>query len=358
MMTQDQESERESQLLDFIVEVKRGGKEEILTAGGDVMRLSPQLLMRAMMWVLNDNPESRAALEQGAPQFFDDFKKLVVDPDSESGNDSDNDGWRARLGLLGQVFHAQVSGNVTMEPDRQWDYDAGNRIIPTPRPRYVCAPQTYLFDDDEFDDDDQDAESQSPSFRYVSAHRRTVRGFSEEAVPREAFESALVGTFGIQDMFSQRDNLPDLPYKSFMSAGGLHELWPTVVIYRVEGIESGVYAFNDSDNTLSRIADAPSREDLRAMARGQKYADDCAFALILVSDLGQIAGKYTGPCGYKLALVDAGCALQMFGMSLTAVGLGGVPAGAIDDHAISSLLLLSDSETPLFMFFCGCPSAR
>jgi SagB-type dehydrogenase family enzyme len=197
--------------------------------------------------------------------------------------------------------------------------------------------------------------SSSRGFEDVRMSRRTIREFSGETVSRGSFEDALLGTFGIETMFSQSGDLPDLPGKAFMSAGALHELWPAVVVYNVEGVSPGTYVFNDSDSSLSRLGSAPSRESLSEMARGQKYADDCAFALILISDLDQISGKYTGPSAYKLALVDAGCALQMFGMSLTAVDLGGVPTGAIDTQKVTDWLSLADYETPLFIFFCGCP---
>lgn len=131
-----------------------------------------------------------------------------------------------------------------------------------------------------------------------------------------------------------------------------------MVVYDIDGIAPGLYYYRDEENKLVRVADAPSREEMDEVSFHQGFARDAQFIVFFVSDLVELSWKYRSPAAYRLAWADAGAALQMFGMALTATGLAGVPTAALRADLLRTALRISNDEIVTLAFYGGLPTGR
>lgn len=144
------------------------------------------------------------------------------------------------------------------------------------------------------------------------------------------------------------------------SAGGLQALEFYIATYGCIGLSAGFFHYRSDIHALTRFpdGDAAADEMLRQCARAWDEPDRIPPVLVvLAARLPRIAWKYEG-VAYRLALLDAGVALQSLYLVTTDLGLAGAAVGASDPDLFAQASgVESWEETCVAAFGFGRPRA-
>ncbi|MEA9976861.1 MULTISPECIES: SagB/ThcOx family dehydrogenase [unclassified Pseudomonas] len=182
--------------------------------------------------------------------------------------------------------------------------------------------------------------------------RRSVRSFSQEKLSLAALESILVAGQGCTSVDGKR---------SAPSAHALHPLMLTVVIHQVEGLSSGVYAFDSKSGRISRNRDPIKNGLLNAAALGdERWLEEAPAVIVIAADrdlaiLHFADQQADGLRGARYVDFEAGAVTQNMYLATTAAGLGGVVVMGFDDIKMKDVLGLKLSHFPVALFCVGHP---
>jgi SagB-type dehydrogenase family enzyme len=143
-------------------------------------------------------------------------------------------------------------------------------------------------------------------------------------------------------------------YRTAPSAGALYPLELYLVAGRVEGLEAGVYHYDPAGHALTSVTMGDRRADLAAAALGQASVRDAAVNLVFVAEFERTTQRY-GERGVRYVYMEAGHAAQNVLLQCVSLELGAVVIGAFEESTVSDLLLLSETETPLYIIPVGRP---
>ncbi len=197
----------------------------------------------------------------------------------------------------------------------------------------VCAPSIRI--DGDFDE--------------VVTSRRSAAGFSDTAIPRDAFDRLLDSTLG---------------GRAFLGAPSVDLL---LFVHRVEGLAPGAYLYRRSGVDHSNAFDRDfgftpvgprlyrlDEDDVRPHARAthvdQAVASDGAFCLTMLAPLDE-ALRAEGAAAYRRLHLEAGAIGHVLYLGATALGLGATGIGAFYDVALKQML--GTELTPLYGFAVG-----
>jgi SagB-type dehydrogenase family enzyme len=116
------------------------------------------------------------------------------------------------------------------------------------------------------------------------------------------------------------------------SAGGLQALEFYLATSGLAGLPSGFFHYRGDVHSLTHLSgsDAAAKQMLRQCARAWDQPDrPPPLLLVMAARLPRLAWKYEG-IAYRLALLDAGVALQSLYLATTDLGLAGAAVGASD----------------------------
>ncbi|MCS7144895.1 MAG: SagB/ThcOx family dehydrogenase [Archaeoglobaceae archaeon] len=172
--------------------------------------------------------------------------------------------------------------------------------------------------------------------------RRSIREYSGEPLTLKELSQLLWAGQGITDPRG---------FRTAPSAGALYPLELFVVIGRVEGIEEGVYRYIPEKHALVKVLDGDKREELSAIAVGQKCVKDAAIDIVITAIYERTTVKYKER-GIRYVHFEVGHSAQNILLQAAALDLGAVPVGAFDDERLKELLKLS-VEQPLYIIAIG-----
>ncbi len=138
-----------------------------------------------------------------------------------------------------------------------------------------------------------------------------------------------------------------------LSGGHLHF---HIVALRVDGLESGVYAFDPADLSLTQSRVGDFTDDVYGMCLGQDLAADCSFALVHTAHLAELVAAY-GDRGYRYACLDAGQIGERVNLWADHVGLGSSGIGGYYDDQANELLDLPLAHGIVYITLVGVPVA-
>jgi SagB-type dehydrogenase family enzyme len=173
--------------------------------------------------------------------------------------------------------------------------------------------------------------------------RRSTRSFSEEAITLEQLSQLLWAGQGITDPSGKR---------TAPSAGALYPIKLYVFIGNVEGVAVGVYVYDPTTHTLTRLIDGDQRQALSQAALGQSSVRQGAVDFVITGVYEIITSKY-GERGIRFVHLEAGHAAQNICLQAVGLKLGTVTVGAFDDASVQQVLGLSADETPLYIIPAG-----
>ncbi|GII62072.1 hypothetical protein Skr01_21570 [Sphaerisporangium krabiense] len=137
-----------------------------------------------------------------------------------------------------------------------------------------------------------------------------------------------------------------------------HECCPLsldVVAFRVDGLESGMYALDPLALSFTALAPLPPREALRDMTIQSEFCDSAAI-ITVTGDLEHAAETHGGH-GYRMLMTRAGAAAYAAWLEAVACGLvGTVFAGFIPSSVRVPLHCDGSSRHQLFALALGTPA--
>ena len=129
-----------------------------------------------------------------------------------------------------------------------------------------------------------------------------------------------------------------------------------LTIYLVTGnvpeIMDGVYVYETESHTIERVVDGDIRNELADAAMGQSSVRQGAVSFIVTVDFGIVMSRF-GVKGERFGTLEAGHATQNLCLQATALDLGLVTAGAINDDEVAEVLNLPKNLTPLYVIPVG-----
>ena len=174
-------------------------------------------------------------------------------------------------------------------------------------------------------------------------NRRSTRSYSGDPLTLQEVSQLLWAAQGITD---------DSGHRTAPSAVALYPLSIYVVTGNVPEIVDGVYIYDPEEHSMKRIIDGDIRNELATAAMGQASVRQGAVSFVITVDYGKITSRFEDK-GERFGTLEAGHAAQNLCLQATALNLGLVTAGAIDDDQVADVLNMPDNLTPLYVIPVG-----
>jgi SagB-type dehydrogenase family enzyme len=137
-------------------------------------------------------------------------------------------------------------------------------------------------------------------------------------------------------------------FRTAPSAGATYPL----EIYLVT--HDGLFHYAAPDHRLEQLGSEDLRRPLAKAAADQDWIAEAALNVVIACVRDRTRAKY-GDRAERYIQFEAGHAAQNILLQAAAMGLGGVPVGAIYEDQIKELLGLPEKEEPLYLLAIGHP---
>lgn len=231
-------------------------------------------------------------------------------------------------------FHDATRQALGMRPIAKRDRLAGTYPKPSPE-KPVMSPDRIALP--------APMDRPSPPFAQVLAARRSIRRPASQPLRLDDLSTLLWQCFRAADVPGR----PDVRLWRPVPAGGaIHALEYYLGIRRCDGLESGFYHYREQEHALYRLPSRPVLEERlnyrTAAAMGEpETLPDCV--IVMASRHPLLARGYEG-IAYRLALLQAGAAMQTLYLAATALGLAPCANGSGDSGLFEALTNLSPFE--------------
>lgn len=185
----------------------------------------------------------------------------------------------------------------------------------------------------------------SLSLERCIAQRRSVRGFSNQALTRDDLGQLLWAAQGLTGSDGGR---------AVPSAGALYPLELYVAARNVASLPAGVYRYVAYRHELLRGVGGSRSEALIDAALGQDWIAAAPACICIAAIFERTAVKY-GDRGHRYVYLEAGHAAESVMLQAVALGLATTMVGAFSDDEVGRLLCLSPKEIPLCLIPVGKP---
>lgn len=190
----------------------------------------------------------------------------------------------------------------------------------------------------------------------VLQQRITSRQFYSTPINQQQLSDLLYSSFGLIHGDWQCDDNSGIHVagirKASPSSGGLHAEEAYIVIYRVDGMQPGLYYYRPQDHKLDMIEAGNFEQQNIHWNRGQYFSKGMAVGIYLCARLDKYWWKYPHSRSYRIMLMDIGHVSQTFLLNATALGLQTWLTGAFQDSEIEQFLRL-DRQRESVMLFVG-----
>lgn len=217
--------------------------------------------------------------------------------------------------LYAWIAHVNSSPDVRRVISQPFTHYRGVPVIPLPRD---FAPTARTFED-------------------ILENRRSERDFSGEPMSLNAFSKLLYLGDGIVHLWNTPDGF-EWALRTAPSGGGLYPIEIYCVVFRVEGLQPGLYFYRPRDHSLEQLIAEDLTETLAEAIPGQASSVRQACAcFVLNAVMPRIKFKY-GERGYRFLMLEAGHIAQNLLLAAEAGGMGGVAVGGFLDDPVNGLL--------------------
>ncbi|EKO39225.1 MAG: SagB-type dehydrogenase [Solidesulfovibrio magneticus str. Maddingley MBC34] len=176
------------------------------------------------------------------------------------------------------------------------------------------------------------------------AARKSHRSFRQEIFTQDELGFLLWATQGLRKSPGLTGGLRTVP-----SAGCRHAFETYVAIYRVKGLDPGVYRYLPIEHALIEAVQVEDMEEEVAMAAfNQGFVSRGAATFIWTAVPARMEWRY-GEASYKVMALDAGHVCQNLYLACEAVGAGTCAIAAYDQEAFDAMLGL-DGETEFTIY--------
>jgi len=140
-------------------------------------------------------------------------------------------------------------------------------------------------------------------------------------------------------------------FRTAPSAGAIYPM----KIYFATG--QGFFVYEPADHSLQKVIEGDIRPRLCTQALRQTAVADAPCDIVIAGSIRKLASKYGGRAR-RYALLEAGHIAQNILLEATALGLGSVPIGGINDRAVARVCRFDDQLEPFYIICVGYPAGR
>lgn len=224
-----------------------------------------------------------------------------------------------------------------LDPDMPKLYtDKPGKLIDLPAPNIASLEQTSYFE--------------------VLKQRKTSRSFNAQAITLEELSTILFASFGLihgeWDEFKEHQLKTTAIRKASPASGGIHSEEAYVVVYRVEGLENGLYHYRPQDHKLTQLKVGDFEDQVITLNMNQFYSKGLAFGIYIGARFDKIWWKYKHSRAYRVTMLDIGHLSQTTLLTATALGLNTWMTGAFRDAELENFLGI-DGIKESACFFIG-----
>lgn len=174
--------------------------------------------------------------------------------------------------------------------------------------------------------------------------RRTRRSFTGKGIRLGKLARILRSAYGITSPASAESNGP--AYRACPSAGALYPLEIYPAVFHSQGLQSGIYHYNVRNNSLERLTEQITYEQIDANLLGTELMPGADVALVITAVLDRALSKY-GERGYRFALIEVGHLAQNVSLVCEALGLNSVCLGGFYEDGLAELLSIDSRSEPV-----------
>lgn len=181
-------------------------------------------------------------------------------------------------------------------------------------------------------------------------------GFGSGSMRLEQLAAILGWSYGITgEIRGARPQDPVQPLRAAASAGALYPLELYVVAHNVELLPGTLYHYGVRDHNLEVLRGGSCWDEFMGAMTSQSVCSSAAAVLVITAVLERSVTKYFQR-GYRMAMNDAGAALQNLYLTTCASGLTGCALGGFYDDALGNFLGIDNvNEVPVLCFAIGAP---
>jgi SagB-type dehydrogenase family enzyme len=180
-------------------------------------------------------------------------------------------------------------------------------------------------------------------FHALTRARRSRRDYTGLPVEREDFDALLGIACGVTGSMTWQGRESML--RAYPSSGGLDavEIYP--VVFRVEGLEPGVYHYRAVENVLELVRPEVdcNRIVTASLPVEREMVAGAAAMICLTGNFPRHERKY-GEGGYRMLIAEAGHVSQNLVLAATALGLSARPFGGVFDALMNEDLGLQGED--------------
>ncbi len=182
--------------------------------------------------------------------------------------------------------------------------------------------------------------------------RRSTRDFSGGFMNLDQLSKILCLSYGITGSLKLGPENA-LYLRATPSGGGLYPLEVYPILFKVKGIEPGVYHHNIKENSLEFLRGGDFCQDVYKFCLGQDMVLSSSLVLMISAIFQRSKHKY-GERGYRYILLEAGHLAQNIYLITMTLNLGCVTIGGFNDDAFNELLELDGvEESTLYLAVIG-----
>ena len=179
-------------------------------------------------------------------------------------------------------------------------------------------------------------------------NRRSVREYSNKSLNLKDISQLMWAAQGITD---KQNN-----FRSAPSAGRTYPLEIYLVVGKngVDGLEDGVYRYNNTNHELEKLLSGDKRSELSKAANGQGEVASVPVDIVITGNYQRTINKYgNNNLSIRFVQLEAGHVGQNIFLEATARGLSTVSIGSFNDNTVKTLLNLPGDETTFYIFPVG-----
>jgi SagB-type dehydrogenase family enzyme len=185
--------------------------------------------------------------------------------------------------------------------------------------------------------------SSETSLEQAILNRRSIRDYSESPLSLKEISQILWAAQGITSEDGKRTS---------PSAGAIYPLELYIVAGNVKGLEKGVYHYNPSKHSITKVLNGDLRAELARASLGQSWVSKAPIDLVFSGVYERTTGRY-GERGIRYVHMEVGHAAENVYLQCESLGLGTVVVGAFSDEDVRKLLALPENENPLYVMPIG-----
>ncbi len=193
----------------------------------------------------------------------------------------------------------------------------------------------------------------SMSVEEAIQNRRSVREYANKSLSIKDVSQLMWAAQGITDKQTN--------FRAAPSSGRTYPLEIYLVVGKggVEGVEEGVYHYNNTNHELEKILSGDKRSELSKAADGQAWVANAPVNIVITGSYQRTMNKYgNNNLSIRFVHLEAGHAGENIYLQATARGLVTVSLGSFNDNTVKTLLNIQADETTLYIFPVGFPKSE